>query len=373
MPTPCSIVYCALFRPVLFSLLFMILPFVPASNILQTVGFVAAERTLYIPSIGWSVLVAVGWGRLLARVKARVPHCSLWTRVSRVSPCLLYLATLGLLGVTAARLVLRNNVWSSRAALFRWGVNVCFQSRVILLYLGLVWQALPTTPRCGITTATTWGTRRSRRLRPPATRRPWGCGPTTWSPSTTSPPSRTTRQTSRPYCSRRCTSTQVCWPGLAPLNTDDPIDQSTNKPTDAGRMTTASPQKVITASSANSHPVLDWDSGSAPRLELETYKTIFWVFCSAGHATSLFNLADLYRQQQECTKSRFYFSLCLAYPDCLAEASHLLHQCQETEQGSLGDGDREMLRRVKTELDRRDMSRISGRLERCAANLSHCL
>lgn len=110
MPTPCSIVYCALFRHVLFSLLFMILPFVPASNILQTVGFVAAERTLYIPSIGWSVLVAVGWGRLLSRVRARV---------RRVSPHLLYLATLGLLAVSAARLVLRNNVWSSRATLFR--------------------------------------------------------------------------------------------------------------------------------------------------------------------------------------------------------------------------------------------------------------
>ena len=98
----------------------MILPFVPASNILQTVGFVAAERTLYIPSMGFCVLVAVGWGRLLSHVKARVStHSRLWTRVSRVSPCLLYLATLGLLGVTAARLVLRNNVWSSRAALFR--------------------------------------------------------------------------------------------------------------------------------------------------------------------------------------------------------------------------------------------------------------
>ena len=32
----------------------MVLPFVPASNILQTVGFVAAERTLYMPSIGWT-------------------------------------------------------------------------------------------------------------------------------------------------------------------------------------------------------------------------------------------------------------------------------------------------------------------------------
>ena len=84
----------------------MILPFVPASNILQTVGFVAAERTLYIPSIGWCVLVAVGWGRLFSRVRSRVSH-------------LLYLATLGLLVASAARLVLRNNVWSSRATLFR--------------------------------------------------------------------------------------------------------------------------------------------------------------------------------------------------------------------------------------------------------------
>ena len=234
---------------------------------------------------------------------------------------------------------------------------------------GLAWRALLTTPKCGTITETTWGTRRSRRPRPPATRRPWGCGPTTWSPSTTWPPSPTTRQTSRPCCSRRFSSTQVWWPGLANTNTDDPIDQLTNKPTDAGRMTsTASPQKVITASS-----VLYWDSGPAPRLELETYKTIFWVFCFAGHATSLFNLADLYRQQQECTKSRFYFSLCLAHPDCLAEASHLLHQCQDTEEGSLDSGDREILARVKTELDRRDMSRVSSRLERCAANLSHCL
>lgn len=98
----------------------MILPFVPASNILQTVGFVAAERTLYIPSMGWCVLVAVGWERLLTRVRARVStHYSLWARVTRVTSHHLYLATLGLLAVSSAKLVLRNNVWSSRATLFR--------------------------------------------------------------------------------------------------------------------------------------------------------------------------------------------------------------------------------------------------------------
>lgn len=37
-----------------------ILPFLPASNLFFTVGFVLAERVLYIPSIGFCILVAMG-------------------------------------------------------------------------------------------------------------------------------------------------------------------------------------------------------------------------------------------------------------------------------------------------------------------------
>ena len=47
----------------------------------------------------------------------------------------------------------------------------------------------------------------------------------------------------------------------------------------------------------------------------------------SGHATSLFNLADLYRQQQDCARATRYFSLCLARPDCLQEAWQLSRQC----------------------------------------------
>ena len=36
-----------------FSLLTLVLPFLPASNLFFPVGFVAAERTLYTSSIGW--------------------------------------------------------------------------------------------------------------------------------------------------------------------------------------------------------------------------------------------------------------------------------------------------------------------------------
>merc|ERR1719282_2265568 len=51
-------------KQVLFSAAWMILPFIPASNIFFPVGFVIAERILYIPSMGFCLLVSVGIQRL---------------------------------------------------------------------------------------------------------------------------------------------------------------------------------------------------------------------------------------------------------------------------------------------------------------------
>ena len=45
---------------VLFSLSLMVFPFIPASNLFFPVGFVIAERVLYLPSMGFCMLV--GWG-----------------------------------------------------------------------------------------------------------------------------------------------------------------------------------------------------------------------------------------------------------------------------------------------------------------------
>ncbi|KAG8261392.1 Protein O-mannosyl-transferase tmtc3 [Homalodisca vitripennis] len=50
------------------SLAFLALPFLPASNLFFPVGFVVAERVLYMPSMGFCMLVAYGW-QILAEKK----------------------------------------------------------------------------------------------------------------------------------------------------------------------------------------------------------------------------------------------------------------------------------------------------------------
>lgn len=47
------------YRLVLFSLALLVVPYLPASNLLFPVGFVIAERILYLPSMGACLLVAM--------------------------------------------------------------------------------------------------------------------------------------------------------------------------------------------------------------------------------------------------------------------------------------------------------------------------
>jgi hypothetical protein len=49
----------------------MVLPFLPASNLFFPVGFVVAERVLYIPSMGFCIMVAYGWSKLAGYTKPR--------------------------------------------------------------------------------------------------------------------------------------------------------------------------------------------------------------------------------------------------------------------------------------------------------------
>ena len=49
---------------VLLSLGLLVLPFIPATNLLFPVGFVVAERVLYLPSMGFCLLVAFGCDKL---------------------------------------------------------------------------------------------------------------------------------------------------------------------------------------------------------------------------------------------------------------------------------------------------------------------
>ncbi|KAM7286678.1 hypothetical protein ISCGN_030443 [Ixodes scapularis] len=97
---------CGLLLPLLLALL----PFLPASNLLVSVGFVVAERVLYIPSIGVCLLVGEGLSRIQRRFSGAV---------ASAAPAL----TCVLVSLLAVKTLDRNSVWASREALFESGIR----------------------------------------------------------------------------------------------------------------------------------------------------------------------------------------------------------------------------------------------------------
>ncbi|XP_010781021.1 transmembrane and TPR repeat-containing protein 2-like, partial [Notothenia coriiceps] len=96
---------------VLFSLGMLSLPFIPATNLFFYVGFVIAERVLYIPSMGFCLLVAAG---------ARTLHIRLRTKGCRA---LLMGLCVGLVLLNGLRTVQRNRDWSNEENLYRSGIG----------------------------------------------------------------------------------------------------------------------------------------------------------------------------------------------------------------------------------------------------------
>ncbi|KAI1882049.1 hypothetical protein AGOR_G00246690 [Albula goreensis] len=97
-------------REVLVGVLLLVFPFIPASNLFFRVGFVVAERVLYMPSMGYCILVVHGLNRL----------CSL---VGRWGATALTVSMLLLLLLFSWKTVQQNEIWLSREALFRSGIQ----------------------------------------------------------------------------------------------------------------------------------------------------------------------------------------------------------------------------------------------------------
>ncbi|CAH1155250.1 unnamed protein product [Phaedon cochleariae] len=94
--------------PVVLGLCLLVLPFLPATNLFVTVGFVVAERVLYIPSLGYILLVAYGIQLLWENQIAHRQTLLTFTILLLVSGCLRSLA--------------RNRDWRSRETLLRAGL-----------------------------------------------------------------------------------------------------------------------------------------------------------------------------------------------------------------------------------------------------------
>nr|XP_033808175.1 protein O-mannosyl-transferase TMTC3 [Geotrypetes seraphini]XP_033808176.1 protein O-mannosyl-transferase TMTC3 [Geotrypetes seraphini]XP_033808177.1 protein O-mannosyl-transferase TMTC3 [Geotrypetes seraphini] len=58
-------------KTVLMALCLIVLPFIPASNLFFPVGFVVAERVLYVPSMGFCILIAHGWSKLSSKSRLK--------------------------------------------------------------------------------------------------------------------------------------------------------------------------------------------------------------------------------------------------------------------------------------------------------------
>ncbi|XP_052873256.1 protein O-mannosyl-transferase TMTC1-like [Anopheles cruzii] len=95
--------------PLVLGLLLLVLPFLPATNLVVTVGFVVAERVLYIPSMGCLILVVYGAQRL-------------WERFRVARKPILFLGAI-LLTAGCLKTIARNRDWSSREALLRSGLQ----------------------------------------------------------------------------------------------------------------------------------------------------------------------------------------------------------------------------------------------------------
>lgn len=83
------------FFPYFQSLSLIALPFLPASNLFFPVGFVIAERVLYMPSMGYCILVAFGFELLSERFHKKIVTFML----------------LSLLAIDAMKTIRRNEDW----------------------------------------------------------------------------------------------------------------------------------------------------------------------------------------------------------------------------------------------------------------------
>lgn len=95
----------------------MVLAFLPASNLLVYVGFVVAERILYLPSVGFCLLFGLGFGKLMHSRRGS-------TDEQRYRRCALLVCGGLLLLAAAAKTVQRNLDWRDEESLYRSAIRI---------------------------------------------------------------------------------------------------------------------------------------------------------------------------------------------------------------------------------------------------------
>lgn len=97
-----------------------VFPFLPASNLFFPVGFVVAERVLYLPSMGFCLLVAFGWQKIHSKYSRTGAGLGL------VILCMML----------ASKTMLRNMDWSNELSIFRSGLKITQSNAKLLNNVG---------------------------------------------------------------------------------------------------------------------------------------------------------------------------------------------------------------------------------------------
>ncbi|RVE50574.1 hypothetical protein evm_004801 [Chilo suppressalis] len=92
------------------SVALMVIPFLPAANIFYPVGFVIAERVLYIPSAGYCLIIVLGLNKIIAK------------KNKRKLGLMLYVFLISIYGWRSWQ---RSHDWQNEYRLFASGMSVC--------------------------------------------------------------------------------------------------------------------------------------------------------------------------------------------------------------------------------------------------------
>ena len=99
-------------KVVLVAMAILVISFIPATNLFFYVGFVMAERILYIPSLGFCLLGGIGIERLYDQAPSK-----LMKKVVSFCVCALVI-------VSGIKTVMRNKDWRDEESLYRSGIDV---------------------------------------------------------------------------------------------------------------------------------------------------------------------------------------------------------------------------------------------------------
>ncbi|CAO1368458.1 unnamed protein product [Diamesa hyperborea] len=114
---------------ILISITILTLPFLPAANLFFYVGFVVAERILYLPSVGYCLLIGLGLGKLInfkvqCKNDSKSKHKMDKLKQTNIRSMVTILFLIILVSAYSIKTIRRNRDWHDEESLYRSAIKV---------------------------------------------------------------------------------------------------------------------------------------------------------------------------------------------------------------------------------------------------------